>query len=319
MSLRVVFAGTPAFAAVALEALAPRHEVVGVLTQPDRPAGRGRALQASPVKSVALAHGFHLLQPSTLRGESAESQQALAQLAEWHADIMVVVAYGLILPPSVLALPRLGCVNIHASLLPRWRGAAPIQRAIHAGDAETGVTIMQMDAGLDTGPMLLRRALPIRPDIVSGELHDALAELGGELIVEALSGLESGTLRAIPQPVDGVTYATKLTKAEGVIDWQTSVVDLDRQIRAFNPWPAAQASWRGEPVKLLRSRLLPSRERPADATPGAVLGLRDGLLEVAGRDGVLGLAELQRAGRRAVRAADFAHAELRAGEPAVFA
>ena len=318
MSLRVVFAGTPAFAAVALEALAPHHELLGVLTQPDRPAGRGRALQASPVKAAALARGLPVLQPLSLRGDAPDTQAALAQLAAWAPDVMVVVAYGLILPANVLAIPRLGCLNIHASLLPRWRGAAPIQRAIHAGDAETGVTIMQMDAGLDTGPMLLHRALPIGPTTVTGELHDALAQLGGELIVEALAGLESGTLRATPQPAEGVTYAAKLAKAEGVIDWQAPVAAIDRQIRAFNPWPAAQASWRGEPVKLLRSRVLSGRLPPVDALPGSVLGLQDGLIEVAGRDGVLGLAELQRAGRRALPAADFANAELRAGDPERF-
>ncbi len=314
MSLRVVFAGTPAFAAVALEALAPHHEIRGVLTQPDRPAGRGRALQASPVKVAALARGLPVLQPLSLRGEAADTQAALAQLAAWAPDVMVVVAYGLILPPNVLALPRLGCLNIHASLLPRWRGAAPIQRAIHAGDDQTGVTIMQMDAGLDTGPMLLHRALPIGPSTVAGDLHDALARLGGALIVEALAGLEAGTLQATPQPAEGVIYAAKLAKAEGVVDWQAPVADIDRQIRGFNPWPAAQAIWRGEPVKLLRSRVLPGRLPPADVLPGSVLGLHDGLLEVAGRDGVLGLAELQRAGRRAVPAADFANAELRAGD-----
>ena len=198
MPLRVVFAGTPAFAATALEAVAARYPVAGVLTQPDRPAGRGRALQASPVKAAALARGLTVAQPDRLRGESPETAAALAQLADWRPDVMVVVAYGLILPRAVLALPRLGCLNIHASLLPRWRGAAPIQRAILAGDAESGVTIMQMDEGLDTGAMLLARTVPIGPAAVAGELHDALAALGAELIVEALAGLEAGSLR--PEP-----------------------------------------------------------------------------------------------------------------------
>jgi methionyl-tRNA formyltransferase len=318
MSLRVVFAGTPAFAATALQAVAAHHRVVGVLTQPDRPAGRGRALQASPVKVEALARGLPVAQPTGLRGDAPEASAALEQLAAWRPDVMVVVAYGLILPPAVLSLPRLGCLNIHASLLPRWRGAAPIQRAILAGDAQTGVTIMQMDAGLDTGPMLLARALPIGPSVVAGELHDALAALGAQLIVEALAGLAAGRLAPQPQPQDGVTYAAKLAKAEGLIDWQASVAHIDRQIRAFNPWPAAQATFRGETVKLLRSRVITGRTAPAGVAAGTVLGLRDGTLEVACRDGVLGLTELQRAGRRAVAAQDFANADLRDGTAAVF-
>lgn len=318
MSLRVVFAGTPAFAAVALEAIVPRHEVVGVLTQPDRPAGRGRALQASPVKASALARGLPVLQPLSLRGDAPDARAALAQLADWAPDVMVVVAYGLILPAELLRLPRLGCVNIHASLLPRWRGAAPIQRAILAGDAESGVTIMQMDEGLDTGPMLMHRAVPIGAETVAGELHDRLAVLGGELILDALAALEAGTARAAPQPAQGVTYAAKLAKAEGVIDWQAPVAAIDRQIRAFNPWPAAQAVWRDEPVKLLRSRVLVGRQPPAAALPGTVLGMDDGWLAVACKDGVLGLAELQRAGRRALPAKDFANAEIRDGVAAAF-
>jgi len=318
MSLRVVFAGTPPFAATALEAVAAHHEVVGVLTQPDRPAGRGRAVQASPVKSAALAQGFPVFQPPSLRGDLPETQAALAQLAAWAPDVMVVVAYGLILPPAVLTLPRLGCVNIHASLLPRWRGAAPIQRAMLAGDTETGVTIMQMDAGLDTGPMLLARALPIGAELTAGELHDALASLGATLIVEALAGLEAGTLHASPQPAEGACYAVKLAKTEGRVDWQAGVAQIDRQIRAFNPWPAAQAIWNGEAVKLLRSRVLAGRADPAAPAPGAVLGCRDGWLAVACRDGVLGIAELQRAGRRVVSAQDFANADLRDGIAAAF-
>jgi len=318
MSLRVVFAGTPVFAAPALEALAAQHLIVGVLTQPDRPAGRGRALQASPVKSAALARGLPVSQPHTLRGGSPEAVAGLAQVAAWRPDVMVVVAYGLILPRTVLTLPRLGCLNIHASLLPRWRGAAPIQRAILAGDAATGVTIMQMDEGLDTGPMLLSRALPIDTAWVAGELHDALAALGATAIVEALAGLEAGRLVPVAQPQDGVRYAAKLAKAEGRIDWQADVAAIDRQIRAFNPWPAAQAFFRGEPVKLLRSRVLAGRAAPADAVPGTVLGIHAGLLEIACHGGILGLAQLQRAGRRAVSAQDFANADLRDDRTAVF-
>jgi methionyl-tRNA formyltransferase len=319
VTLRVVFAGTPSFAAVALEAIAARHDVVGVLTQPDRPAGRGRALQPGPVKAAALERGLPVLQPQSLRGDAPDTRQAIGQLLDWAPDVMVVVAYGLLLPGSLLRLPRFGCLNIHASLLPRWRGAAPIQRAILAGDAESGVTIMQMDEGLDTGPMLLRRSCPIGPSTVAGELHDTLAALGGSLVVEALDGLEAGRLQPLPQPHDGVTYASKLSKAEGLIDWQSPVASIDRQIRAFNPWPAAQAVWRDEPVKLLRSCVLAAHQRPPGVAPGTVLGLRDGLLEVAAVDGVLGVGELQRAGRRAVSATDFANAEVRAGSPAVFA
>ncbi len=319
MSLSVVFAGTPPFAVSALAAVAAHHRVVGVLTQPDRPAGRGRTLTASPVKDFALAHGLPLSQPLALRGESPETLAAVAQLRAWQPDVMVVVAYGLILPQQVLDIPRLGCLNIHASLLPRWRGAAPIQRAILAGDAETGVTLMQMDAGLDTGPMLLRAALPIGPDTITSELHDQLAQLGADLIVQALAGLEAGRLVPQPQPAEGVLYAEKLSKAEAAIDWQAPVAHIDRQIRAFNPWPAAQAVFAGEPVKLLRSRVVARAAEPGIA-PGTLLGLRDGLLEIACFDGVLGVAELQRAGRRRVSAHDFANAEqlASANAPKVF-
>jgi methionyl-tRNA formyltransferase len=319
MSLRVVFAGTPAFAATALEAIAGHHPIVGVITQPDRPAGRGRALQASPVKAVAQVRGLPVLQPPTLRGTQAETLAVRQQLADWRPDVMIVVAYGLILPGEVLALPRLGCINIHASLLPRWRGAAPIQRAILAGDPTTGVTIMQMDEGLDTGPMLLARSIPIGPVTVASELHDELAALGARLILDALAGLEAGTLRPTPQPAEGVTYAAKLAKSEGIVDWSADAVAIDRQVRALNPWPAAQAMWRDEPVKLLRSQVLVGHEPPVHAAPGAVLGLREGLLEVACGKGVLGIAQLQRAGRRALAAPDFANAEIRAGSAAAFA
>ena len=319
MSLSVVFAGTPPFAVSALAAVSAQHPVVGVLTQPDRPAGRGRLLTASPVKDFALAHGLPLAQPLALRGDSPETLAAIEQLRAWQPDVMVVVAYGLILPPQVLAIPRLGCLNIHASLLPRWRGAAPIQRAILAGDAETGVTIMQMDAGLDTGPLLLRAALPIGADTITSDLHDQLAQLGADLIVQALAGLEAGRLLPQPQPDEGVRYAEKLSKAEAAIHWSSPVAHIDRQIRAFNPWPAAQAVFAGEPVKLLRSRVVARSPEPGLA-PGTLLGLRDGLLEIACIDGVLGVAELQRAGRRRVSAHDFANAEqlASANAPKVF-
>ena len=312
MSLRVAFAGTPPFAVAALSALAARGPVLGVLTQPDRPAGRGRALTASAVKQQALALGLPVLQPQRLRGDAPDAVAARAQLRDWQLDVLVVVAYGLILPPEVLALPRLGCLNIHASLLPRWRGAAPIQRAVLAGDAHSGVTIMQMDEGLDTGPILLQAALPIGPQMLAGELHDALAPLGAQLLLQALDGLQAGTLRATPQPAEGVTWADKLSRDEARLDWRQPAQQLDRQIRAFNPWPAAHALYAGEPVKLLRSRVL-AGEAPAQTPAGTVLGLRDGSLAVACGQGVLGIDALQRAGRRPVSARDFANAEATGG------
>ncbi len=308
MTLRIAFAGTPQFSVFALAAIAERYPVVGVLTQPDRPAGRGRALTPSPVKAFALARGLPLAQPLSLKGEAPQTQAALAQLAQWQPDVLVVVAYGLILPQPVLDLPRHGCLNIHASLLPRWRGAAPIQRAILAGDAQTGVTIMQMDAGLDTGALLLSEPLTIGPDTTTVELHDALAPLGARLILQSLEDVAARRLSPRPQDPRLATYAEKLSKAEAPIHWHEPVAHIDRQIRAFNPWPAAQAMYLGEPLKLLRSRVLPGAAPPA-TPPGTILGLREGHLAVAGSDGVLGVSELQRAGRRKVSAHDFANAE----------
>ncbi|MEP7312587.1 MAG: methionyl-tRNA formyltransferase [Pseudomonadota bacterium] len=307
MSLRVVFAGTPQFALPALAALAHKHQIVGVLTQPDRPAGRGRLLTASPVKQLAQSLQLEVAQPQSLRGDAAAA--ALELLNRWRPDVMVVVAYGLILPQAVLDLPRYGCLNIHASLLPRWRGAAPIQRAILAGDRSTGVTIMQMAAGLDTGAMLLQSALPIGVDTVSAGLHDELAALGARLILEALTALPANHLVARPQPEEGVTYAQKLSKAEALLDWSQPAVQIDRQIRAFNPWPVAHTLYQSQPLQLLASRLLPQRLAPADTVPGTVLGLDDGLLCVACGEGVVGVRELRRAGRGTVDAAVFANAE----------
>jgi methionyl-tRNA formyltransferase len=301
-SLRIAFAGTPQFALPALRALlGSRHRVVGVLTQPDRPAGRGQQLRASPVKLLAQEAHLPLAQPSTLR--TAEGR---AELTQWAPDVMVVVAYGLILPPPVLALPRLGCVNIHGSLLPRWRGAAPIQRAILAGDAETGVTIMQLDAGLDTGPMLLERRRPIGSHDTAGDLHDALSELGAEALMEALDGLAAGTLKARAQPAEGVTYAPKIEKSEAALDWSKSAIQLDAQIRAFNPWPIAETRLAGETLRVLQARVAASNGTEAD--PGTLLGLADDGLHVACGDGVLAVRELQRAGKRPVSARDFANA-----------
>jgi methionyl-tRNA formyltransferase len=308
MKLRVVFAGTPVFAVAPLRALAAAHEVVGVLTQPDRPAGRGRALSASPVKQAALEYGFPVLQPARLRGDAEALESTLAQLRAWQPDVMVVVAYGLILPRVVLELPRFGCLNIHASLLPRWRGAAPIQRAILAGDAETGVAIMQMDEGLDTGAVLNSATVPIGAETTSASLHDQLAALGATEILRALDAIVAGQRTPQPQPAAGVTYAEKLARSEARIDWQRDAVAIDRQIRAFNPWPATETQLDGEPVKLLRSRVQAGTSARGHARPGTLLGLEGEALEVACGEGVLQVLELQRAGRKAVPARDFFNA-----------
>jgi len=306
-SLRIAFAGTPGFALPALRALLQSaHRVVGVLTQPDRPAGRGRELRASPVKLLALEAALPLSQPATLR-----SPEGRAALASWTPDLLVVVAYGLILPREVLALPRLGCLNIHGSLLPRWRGAAPIQRALLAGDTETGVTIMQLDEGLDTGPTLLERRHPIGPRDTAGTVHDALAELGAAALLEAIQGLVSGVLVPKAQPVEGVSYAAKIDKAEARIDWSASARQVDRQVRAFNPWPVAETKLENESVRVLRACVADAVA--ADALPGCVLGLADDGLRVACGEGVLALQELQRAGKRPVSARDFANAVRIAG------
>ena len=302
--MRIVFAGTPEFAVPPLAALrASRHQVVGVLTQPDRPAGRGRKLTTSAVKDFALQQGLPIAQPQTLR--SAEGRESLA---DWQPDVLVVVAYGLILPGEVLSMPRFGCLNIHASLLPRWRGAAPIQRAILAGDEYTGVTLMQMDAGLDTGPMLLQRRVAIGADVDSAALHATLAQVGAEALLETLDGLETGTLAAQPQPSSGVTYAAKIDKAEARIDWQHDAIDIARRVRAFRPWPIAETSQRGEQVRIHEAVVIGDAEagRAAGTVPGTLLGLRaDRLLVACGRD-CLGIGVLQRAGRRSVTAREFA-------------
>jgi methionyl-tRNA formyltransferase len=296
--MRLVFAGTPAFARTALQALLDAgHDIVLVLTQPDRPAGRGLKPRVSEVKALAEARGLPVQQPATLK--HPESQ---AVLADCGARAMVVAAYGLILPPAVLDLFPLGCLNIHASLLPRWRGAAPIQRAILAGDFETGVCIMQMDAGLDAGPVLLREAIPIGPRETAGELHDRLAVLGGHCIVAALAQLERGTLDAVPQPADGVTYAHKLGKQEAALDWSQSADALDRQIRAFDPVPGCTTTLRGEPIKVWRAQPLPPS---ADGVPGSVVHVDDEGIAVVCGSGALLLRELQRAGGRRLPASAF--------------
>ena len=282
--MKLIFAGTPEFAAQALSAIvAAGHEVALVLTQPDRPAGRGMALQPSAVKKVALAHDIEVFQPLTLK--DAEAQ---AKIAAVGAEVMVVAAYGLILPQAVLDMPRFGCINIHASLLPRWRGAAPIQRALLAGDAETGVCIMQMEAGLDTGPVLLRGAFPIEATDTTASLHDRLAGLGARLCVEALGKLP---LPAEAQPAEGVTYAHKIEKAEAVIDWTKPAIELDRHIRAFNQFPGAQALFGGQTVKLWQASPV------AGSGPlGSVLAVDKKQVVIACGAGALAVSELQKAG-----------------------
>lgn len=291
--MKIAFAGTPEFAAVALEAiLAAGYEVVLVLTQPDRPAGRGMQLQPSAVKKVALARGIAVDQPEKLR--TPEQRAALVASAP---DVLVVAAYGLILPQSVLDLPHHGCLNIHASLLPRWRGAAPIHRAVEAGDAETGITIMQMDAGLDTGPMLMRRAIPILPSDTTASLHDKLARLGGEMIVEALAALPN--LKSTPQPAEGVTYAAKIAKGEAAVDWRRPAAQIERAIRAFDPFPGATASLGGTQLKLWAARV-----EPGAGEPGTVLAADASGLKVACGEGVLAVAMAQKAGGRRLPVAE---------------
>ncbi|MBV1733001.1 MAG: methionyl-tRNA formyltransferase [Hydrogenophaga sp.] len=305
--MKIIFAGTPEFARVALERLlAAGFEIPLVLSQPDRPAGRGMKLQASPVKQCALAHGLAVAQPRSLRldGKYPEDAAAARQAIEAaNADAMVVAAYGLILPQWVLDAPRLGCFNIHASLLPRWRGAAPIHRAIEAGDPHTGVTIMQMDAGLDTGDMLLVERLPIAADDTTGSLHDRLAVLGGRLMVEALELAACGGLRPVPQPADGVTYAHKIEKAEAAINWALPAATIERRVRAFNPFPGAGTALAGEAIKVWRAHAEP--DNPVAANAGQVLSADPHGIRIATGDGVLVLDELQRAGGKRLPAADF--------------
>ena len=286
----------------ALDALAQAgHEIVAVYTQPDRPAGRGRGLTASAVKQRALERQLVVEQPPSLK-----PAQALARLREFAADIMIVVAYGLLLPVAVLETPRLGCINIHASLLPRWRGAAPIQRAILAGDAQTGITIMQMDAGLDTGPVLLTRSTPIAAEETSAALHDRLSALGATAIVEAVAGLAAGTLASQPQPASGVTYAAKIDKSEALVDWRQPATRIAALVRAFNPWPVAQTSLAGQTLRIWSASTAPSGKTQAPA--GQVVHAADGELIVATGDGELSLTAVQLPGRRVTSAADFLHA-----------
>ena len=304
--MRVVFAGTPEFAAAALQALlAAGHTVPLVLSQPDRPAGRGLKLLPSPVKALALQHGLAVAQPRSLRLDGKfpdDAAAARAALLAAKGDVMVVAAYGLILPQWVLDLPPRGCLNIHASLLPRWRGAAPIHRAIEAGDTSTGITLMQMDAGLDTGDMLLTATEPIQPDDSTTSLQGRLAALGALLVVQ---GLAADTLVRTPQPLEGVTYAHKIGKAEGAIDWRQPAAQIERRVRAFDPFPGASFVLDGEPVKLWRARLRPELAGP----PGQVLAAQGGCLTVACGSGALDLLQLQRPGGRRVEVDAFLQAK----------
>ena len=306
--MKLVFAGTPEFAAVALDKLLDAgHQIALVLTQPDRPAGRGLKLQASPVKQLALRHGIAVAQPRSLRldgkyPDDAQAAQALLQAAA--ADAMVVAAYGLILPQWVLDVPRHGCFNIHGSLLPRWRGAAPIHRAIEAGDAQTGITIMQMDAGLDTGDMLLAQSLPILDTDTTGSLHDRLADLGGALMVQALQLLQQGALKPVHQPTDGVTYAAKVDKAEAMIDWSQTADTITRRVRAFNPFPGASTRLAGEALKVWAA------SADADAVPvahtcGEILAVAQDHIAIYAANSIVNVTEVQRPGGKRLAVADF--------------
>ena len=301
---KLVFAGTPDFAVPGLRACIEAGEVVAVYTQPDRPAGRGRKLAPSPAKQAALAAGIPVEQP-----ESLKTPEAQARLRDYAPDLMVVIAYGLILPRKVLTIPRLGCWNVHASLLPRWRGAAPIQRAILAGDAETGVCLMQMEPGLDTGPVLLSEATPIRADHTGGTLHDRLAEMGAQMLAAGLRYvIAGGTLHATPQPETGATYAHKLEKSEAELDFSRPAVELERKVRAFDPWPVAEAVLADERVRVWAASALPATLEHAGKSPGAIVSASKLGIDIACGEGVLRILKLQRAGGRVVDATDYVNA-----------
>jgi methionyl-tRNA formyltransferase len=307
--MKIIFAGTPQFAASALAALLKEHQVVAVLTQPDRPAGRGMQLTPSPVKQLALQHGLAVLQPTTLKTE--EIQRSIAAL---DADVMVVAAYGLILPKAVLQLPRHGCLNIHASLLPRWRGAAPVQRAILAGDSETGITIMQMDEGLDTGDMLVRHACPIAATDTGHTLHDKLAEMGANSILEALRLLQENRLMPVRQDNDAACYAAKLLKSEAQIDWRQDARHIERAVRAYNPFPVSHANFNGATIKIWQAGLCADEQEetggknPHEIVPGKVLAAdKHGIIVACGKN-ALRLEVLQRPGGKPQPAAQFLQA-----------
>lgn len=297
---KMIFAGTPAFAAVALDALVNAgYDIVLVLTQPDRPAGRGMRPQASAVKQHALKYQLPLAQPTTLKETGIQ-----AQLRALNADVMIVAAYGLILPQAVLDMPKRGCLNIHASLLPRWRGAAPIQRAILAGDAESGVDLMEMEAGLDTGPVLLERRTPITGEDTGGSLHDRLSMLGADVLAEGLARAMTGeTLVAQAQPDEGVTYAHKLDKAEARLDFTRPAIELERQVRAFDPWPVAEGDVAGETLRIWAARAI-----EGSGAPGSVLGMSREGIDIACGEGALRVTALQRAGGKRITAGDYCNA-----------
>jgi len=300
-ALRVAFAGTPPFARTALEALLhSRHPVVGVFTRPDRPRGRGRPLCPSPVKEAALAAGLTVREPATL-----VDGQALEALSQWRPDVLVVVAYGLILPQPMLEAPRLGSINVHASLLPRWRGAAPIQRAILAGDATSGITLMRMEAGLDTGPILLQHPWPVGSTDTAATLHDALAALGARTLIEGLDHLTATRMDGTPQPADGITYAAKITKTEARIDWHLGAPDIERRVRAFNPQPIAETAFGEERLRIFEARLEEGRGDPA-ASPGRIIAVGERGPVIQCGAGALTLTQVQRPGRRVVTGREFA-------------
>ncbi|MCC7257832.1 MAG: methionyl-tRNA formyltransferase [Gammaproteobacteria bacterium] len=307
---RIVFAGSPAFAVPALDALAAsRHRVVAVLTQPDRPAGRGRQLQASAVKQRALALGLPVLQPASLRHDPA----AVAALQALAPDLIVVVAYGLLLPRAVLELPRCGCINLHASLLPRWRGAAPIQAAVLAGDERTGVALMRLEEGLDTGPVAAVRELPIGPRDTAGALHDRLAVLGAGLLAAELDAILEGRVTFVPQPAAGACHAPKLDKADAVVDWSLPAAVIDRRIRAFDPWPVAETRFGGRQLRLWQALPLPAAGDTA-AVPGTVVAAGASGMDVQTGAGLLRLVTVQLAGRQRVAAGEFANGHRALGE-----
>lgn len=307
-SFRLIFAGTPDFAASALAALIQsEHDVVAVYTQPDRPAGRGRKLRASPVKEVALKNDIPVLQPENLKKTEAQDI-----LRSFHADVMIVAAYGLILPQVVLDIPRLGCLNIHASLLPRWRGAAPIQRAIAAGDKESGITIMQMNAGLDTGDILQLSACPISDNDTGGDLHDRLADIGAAAILKILKNLDSNKIIPTPQDDSLATYAHKLNKYEALINWQNSATEIERLIRAFNPWPVAFTYLNNKPLRILQAQILEhGSNTKADNKPGTVIACDKKGIDISCGEGVLRLLKLHPSGSKAMDVAAFMNGHAR--------